>query len=149
MKDRRIWFYSFLVVVVVTSFLLATGSNILTLTLDQNNSIPLGTFITWSGMISLPASIFWGAKEFRKPTKKIHRFLARCLKLIIILALFWVPISYLLAGNLSFSFSEKESFQGGQIAMKWFWRYTYGLVLVPVLFIILIWISSLFSKSKK
>lgn len=148
MKDRRIWFYIFLVVLVVTSILLVTGSSILTLALDQNNSIPLGTFITWAGVISLPLSIYWGIKELREPTKKLNVVLAGFLKMLIILAIIWVPISYLLAGNISFTFSEKESFQGGQIAMIWFWRYTYGLVLGPVLIIIVVWISSLLGKSK-
>ena len=148
MKDRRIWFYSFLVVLVVTSILLATGANILTLALDRNNSIPLGTFITWAGMISLPLTIYWGIKELREPTKKLNVFLASFLKMVIILAILWVPISYLLAGNISFSFSEKESFQGGQTAMKWFWRLSYGIGIVAILTLFIYWISLLF-KAKE
>ncbi|MBO3118102.1 hypothetical protein J4050_15220, partial [Winogradskyella sp. DF17] len=112
------------------------------------NSIPLGTFITWAGMIALPLSVYWGIKELRKPSEKLNRILSGFIKIIIILGILWVPISYLLAGNLSFSFSEKETFQGGQDAMKWFWRLSYGIGIGSILTIIVYWISLIFKKNK-
>ena len=128
--------------------LLVIGSSLLTTALDRDKSIPLGTLITWTGMISLPSTIYWVIKELRKPSSKINRILSGFLKIIIILAVFWVPISYLLAGNLSFSFSEKETFQGGQIAMRWFWRFSYGIGIGAILTLIAYWISLLFKKNK-
>jgi len=86
--------------------------------LDAKNSIPLGTWITWAGMISLPLTVYWGIIEFRKPTKKLNKILSRLLKTTITLGVLWLPISFFLAGNLSFTFSEKLSFQGGQAAMR-------------------------------
>ena len=68
--------------------------------------------------------------------------------LIIVLGILWVPISYLLAGNFSFTFSEKETFQGGQAAMRWFWRLSYGIGIGALLTLIVFWISLLFKKKK-
>jgi hypothetical protein len=128
--------------------LLVTGSSLLTMGLDSDKSIPFGTLITWTGMISLPLTIYWGIKELRKPSSKLNRILSGFLKTIIALGILWVPISYLLAGNLSFSFSEKETFQGGQDAMRWFWRLSYGIGIGAILIITTYWISLLFKKDK-
>lgn len=148
MTKRKIGFFSSLIVTLCTIVLLVTGSSILTITVNTANSIPLGTFITWAGMISLPLTIYFGIQEFRKPTEKITLILARILITLIILAILWVPISYLLAGNLSFSFSENESFQGGQTAMKWFWILSYGIGTGVILTLLIYWISLLFKKNK-
>ena len=129
-----------------TFILLVTGSSILTIALDTDKSIPFGTLITWAGMISLPLTIYWGVKELRKPTKKLNKILSGFLNIIIILGILWVPISYLLAGNLSFTFSEKETFQGGQVAMSWFWRLSYGIGIGAILIVCTYWISLIFRK---
>lgn len=146
MNRRKIWFFSSLIVALSTIIILVTGSSLLMIALDDINSIPLGTFITWAGMIALPLSVYWGIKELRKPSNKLNRILSGFIKIIIILGILWVPISYLLAGNLSFTFSEKETFQGGQVAMKWFWRLCYGIGISSILTIIIYNISLIFRK---
>ncbi len=148
MNKRQIWFYGSLLVTLVTLVLLMTGSPVLTISLNDSNTIPLGTFITWAGMISLPLAIYWGVRPLRKPAGTVVRFISVLLKISLILAILWVPISYLLAGNLSFSFSEKATFQGGQTAMKWFWRYSYGIGIVAVASLLAYWISLLFKPKK-
>src|SRR6056297_3392645 len=135
MNRRKTYFYTSLILTLSVITLLVTGSNLLIIPLDNSKSIPFGTFITWTGMVSLPLTIYWGIKELRKPLSKLNRIL-------------WVPISYLLAGNLSFTFSEKETFQGGQIAMRWFWRLSYGIGIGAILTLIIYWISLLFKKKK-
>lgn len=97
MRRRKIWFYSTLLVTVSTIVLLVTGSPLLELALDNKDSIPAGTLITWAGMVSLPLTIYWGVKELRKPTTRLNKILAGFHKIIITLGIFWVPISYLLA----------------------------------------------------
>ena len=146
MNRRKIYFFSALILTSGVIFLLITGSSLLTIALDNKQTIPLGTYITWTGMISLPLTVYWGIKELRKPSRKLNRILSEFLKIIIILGILWVPISYLLAGNLSFSFSEKESFQGGQIAMRWFWYLSYGIGLGTVTILFTYWISLLFKR---
>lgn len=135
MKHRKFFLYLSLTVFFLTLYLLISGSPVLTWPLDKNNSIPLGTFITWLGFISLPMAIFLGVEKLRTPTGNFYRVLSNLLKISLLFALLWVPLSYILAGNISFSFSEKTEFQGGQEAMKWFWRYSYGIVLLPLIII--------------
>jgi hypothetical protein len=148
MTKRKIYFYGSLILTLSVIVLLVTGSPLLNMALDNDKSIPFGTLITWTGMISLPLTIYWGIKEMRQPSGKLNRILSGFLKIILILGILWVPISYLLAGNLSFSFSEKETFQGGQDAMRWFWRLSYGIGIGAVLILSTYWISLLFKKVK-
>jgi hypothetical protein len=120
---------------------------VLTLSLDKENNVPLGTFITWFGLICLPLSIYWSILEFRKPSVKLSKSLSIVLKIVIVLALLWIPISYLLAGNISFTFTERTTFQGGQQAMKWFWRLTYGIPTMALLTLIFYWLFLWFKKN--
>jgi hypothetical protein len=113
-----------------------------------NPTIPFGTFITWAGMMLLPLIIYWGIKALRTPSGKLNRMLSGFLKIIVTLAILWVLISYLLAGNLSFSFSQKETFQGGQDAMKWLWRLSYGIGIGAIVTLIAYGIALLFKKNK-
>ena len=149
MNKRKVYFYGALISTIGVIIILVTGSPLLKIALDNEATIPLGTLITWAGMISLPFTIYWGTKELRKPSNELNRILSGFLKFIIILGILWVPISYLLAGNLSFSFSEKETFQGGQDAMRWFWRYSYGIGIGSILILSTYWISLLFKIIQK
>jgi len=146
MNRRKILFFTTLFISIATIIIITTGSSVLTIALDKENTIPLGTFITWAGMISLPSTVYWGIKEMRKPSNKLNRIISGLLKFIMVLGILWVPISYLLAGNLSFSFSKKETFQGGQMAMKWFWYLSYGIGLGAIFTLLIYWISLLFQK---
>lgn len=148
MKHRKLVFLSAIVVMISVILLLVSGSSFLTMALDNEESVPAGTFITWAGIISLPLAIFMGIKEMRKPTNLFNSILSGGIKLTLILAILWVPISYLLAGNLSFSFSEKTSFQGGQLAMKYFWYLSFGIAIIALAILIIYWISLLFLKQK-
>jgi hypothetical protein len=117
---RKILLVLSLLVFLTALVLLVTGSPILTRAMSEKHGIPWGTLITWLGMIALPVSIFLGTKPLRSPETKRYKLLSVILKASIFLAFLWVPVSYILAGNLSFSFSEKVTFQGGQLAMRWF-----------------------------
>lgn len=129
MKKRKTLLTVSLIILVVTIILLITGSPILTAPISLEPPLPAGTLITWAGMISLPLSIYLGFHPFRAG----ERFLAFALQLFIILAVLWAPLAYLLAGNFSFSFTEKAGFRGGQTAMRLFWYFNYALTAVPVL----------------
>lgn len=146
MKNLRIWFFVALTVLTISAVLLVTGSPLLIVGLDKNDTIPLGTFITWAGMISLPLSIYLGIAELRKPSGKLNKILSGMLKICIVGAILWVPVSYFLAGNISFTFSERETFRGGQTAMKGFWGFTYGIGICSILILLGYWISRLFKK---
>lgn len=149
MKRRRILFYSLVIVIIVTTALLISGSPLLVKPLVSDPYIPLGTPITWLGIISLPLSFYLCIEKLRNPIDPITKYLSVILKFFLVLAVLWTPICYMLSGNFSNSFTEKAEFQGGQTAMKWFWRYTYSMVLGPLLILIVFWIFSLLGKLKK
>ena len=146
MIKRKLYFYCYLFLTVGVVILLVTGSSLLNIALDNDETIPSGTLITWTGMISLPLSIYWGIKGLREPSNKLSRILSVLIKTLIILAILWIPISFLLAGNFSFSFSEKETFQGGQNAMKWFWGLSYGIGIGAIFITLTYWISLVFKN---
>ena len=77
MNKSKFYFYSALLITIATLVLLYTGSSLLTLSLNSSNTIPLGTFITWAGIIALPMSIYWGVKELRTPTTGINKIKQR------------------------------------------------------------------------
>ena len=142
---QHIYFYSTLIVTLSVLILLITGSFLLA-TVIPGTSIPLGTLLTWAGMISLPLTLYWGIKELREPSTKGNTILSKFLRILITFGILWVPISYLLSGNFSFTFSEKETFQGGQMAMRWFWYLSYGIGVGTILTLILYWMLSVWNK---
>lgn len=149
MKNRKIGFWLSLFVFLIAVFLLVTGSPLLTFALLENPVFPLGNLITWAGLASLPLAIYLGSKSLESPQSKVFRLLSRLLKASLVLALLWVPICALLAGNLSFSFSgSAPSFQGGQTAMRIFWIYTYSVAAAPILILIFSWLLRFFSNKK-
>lgn len=139
-------FFSALLLFLVAAYLLISGHPILVYALSQSPAIPAGTPITWFGMIALPLIFYTGIQRIREPHTKIEQVFALLLKTCIALACLWVPIAYLLAGNLSFSFSEKTSFQGGQNAMRIFWGFTYTIVGAPLVWGLSYGIVSLLRK---
>ena len=149
MTHNRIFFYISLLSFFSSLYLLITGSSLLTYTLDKDGSIPLGTFITWGGIISLPLTLYLGLKKLQKPIIRLHYYLSILLKVTILLSFLWAPISYLLAGNISFSFTEKETFKGGQLAMEIFWNFTYLLPILSILLLITYFVHHCSYKSKR
>jgi hypothetical protein len=149
MHRRKVLFYCSLSVALSAIFLLATGSSLLTLPIGKQVVVPLGNLITWAGIIALPLSAYWGIGALRTPTKRLNSILGGALKALIILAICWFPISFLLAGNLSFNFAGIPSFQGGPIAMRLFWVLSYGLALGTILIISIYWVLQLLQQVKK
>lgn len=141
MKKDRILFFLFLIIFLASAILLITGSSVLVYSL---NGVPAGTPITWLGLFSLAALVYLGFQNLRNPTNSTYRILNWILRANIILAVLWAPICYFLAGNASFNFSEKATFQGGQLAMRIFWIFTYTLAAIPILILIFHWLIALF-----
>ena len=137
MPKQKIYLFISLFIVAATVILLVTGSPILTKTLSANSKVPLGNLITWAGFMALPLSIYFGVNRLYDPKKPRDKTLALLLRFSILLAFLWAPVSYLLAGNPSFTFSEKATFQGGQSAMKIFWYFSYAIVAFPLLLFIM------------
>lgn len=149
MNKQKSYFLIALSVTIIVLALLLTGSSLLNYNLSKSGAIPLGTFITWIGLVALSLSVYWGVRPLRQPHNLMYRRLSLVLKVAIGLAVLWVPVSFALAGNISFNFSEKPYFQGGQDAMRIFWGYTYGIAMGALLPLVGHWIYLLFSKISK
>ena len=64
------------------------------------------------------------------------------------MAILWMPISFLLAGNLSFSFSGSKEYQGGPTAARIFFAFSYGIAVLSIMVLLLLSISTLSRKRK-
>ena len=148
MSVRRLLIVLSLTVFTVALILLLSGSKWLLISLSDTSNIPLGTFITWMGLISLPAIIFLGISRLYYPKNAVDKLFKKLIILTLIIAVLWVPVSYLLAGNISFTFGEKVSFQGGQTAMKWFWIFTYTIPGLSLFVFLLFGIVSAFRRKE-
>jgi len=94
--------------------------------------MPWGNWITWVGFIAFPLSIYYGFSAVRRPKKRFMGLMHILLKLNLILAILWVPISYLLAGNITNSFSGSATgFQGSPKASEVFWGFNIFLIFLP------------------
>lgn len=143
---KKIPFFISLMLTLLVILIFIFCPHLLTFALDKNNSIPLGTFITWLGFISYTLTFYFGIKRLQSPKKSHEKVLAYVLKSIIFLAILWIPISYLLAGNMTFTFTESITFQGGQQAMKLFWYFIYFLTIGPLVISSIYGIYKLFIK---
>lgn len=146
MNNRKTWFFGSLITLITILALLVTGSSILVEPLCSDPYIPMGTPATWIGMISFPLAIYFGIEKIRNPANSLDVYLSGFLRVTLVLSLLWAPICYLLAGNFSYSFTEKAEFQGGQLAMRWFWRFSYGIVILPLVILAVHWVFLLVTK---
>ena len=148
MKSSRLFMAIALGLLLVSIGLLATGSSLLTVALSKEPYIPMGNLITWAGIIALPASLYFGIDKLRIPQSSTDRYASFILKTLLVLAILWAPVCYLLSGNFSFSFGNRETFQGGQAAMRLFWYFNYFMAGSPLVLLILYKIISYFRRRK-
>jgi hypothetical protein len=102
----------------------------------ENPYLPLGNIIAWAGIIALPTAIYFGINNLQKPTNYFERSIKYLLLTIIILAVFWAPVSYWLSGNFAFNFTYQPGFRGSHLASKLFWYFSYFIVATPVVILI-------------
>lgn len=103
---------------------------ILGISIFPSFSFPLGTIISWLGIIVL-SSFFYLVFPSTQKTAFVA-VLKNILKINVLLGFFWGLISFVLAGNWTFQFTNKQ-------ANFLFWMIiTASIVLLPV-FIFIIW----------
>lgn len=130
----------------VSAVLLATGSEILVKSFF-NFSVPLGTFITWIGMIAFNLLLFIVYRKIKHPVSRTT-FYRVFMKIFLLFAFIWGFVSFGLAGNWSFTFGPSETFQGSNEAATFFWYYSYAVILSPIILLLIVSIHILFSKIK-
>ncbi|NBD95830.1 MAG: hypothetical protein GVY11_05060 [Gammaproteobacteria bacterium] len=124
-------------VVLVSSFLLFTGSDLLGLPVMGIDTFPAGTLIAWAGLVSLPLAIYSAPGALHPPARTLDRLMAALMKTLIVLAVAWLPLSYALSGNLAFTFESDIGFQGSPSALFLFFYVTMSLVMAPILVMLL------------
>lgn len=122
MKHRKKLLFITISITLIASFLLISSPSVLLYNLASSYNFPAGTFITWLGFMGLSLSVYLSVANLRNPKNGLNKLLIYQIKTTIVIAVLWVFISYLLAGNLSFTFTDKVEFQGGQLAMKIYWN---------------------------
>ena len=133
-KMLRSFFRIFpLLLLVASGILLLWGSSILTLPLMRGVEIPLGSLIAWLCISMLPLSILLGIRYIRKPISLAYRRYNRFFRLLTIMGLAWGLISFLLAGNWSFTFSGGMGFRGSDAAFDIFVGYSSIVILLSLL----------------
>ena len=140
MKHRKKLLFTTIFITLAALFLIISSPGIMLYNLSSSYNFPAGTLITWFGFLGLSLSVYLGIANLRNPKKWWNTILSYQLRITLIIAALWVAISYVLAGNLSFTFTDKVAFQGGQMAMKIFWVINYSLVIVPILILFSYWI---------
>ena len=130
----RFGFVASLFVFLCSLILLVTGSPLLVMTLSERLGLPLGTVTTWLGMMALVLMTWFASPRLRAAQSGRDRIYRVALIVLFALALSWPFVSYGLAGNWSFSFRGQEAFRGSSRAADWFFRFSYGVVLLAILF---------------
>lgn len=128
--------------------LIATGSPILEKPVRNELEIPFGTLISWVCIAMLPLSIIMSIRLIRKPTSKAYRFYKRVFIFLFLLSAAWGLISYYLAGNWSFTYSNTGVFRGSEKAFQIIVTYTFTLISLTLLFLVIFGIHHLIISKK-
>lgn len=145
---RRLFRLLPLLLFLVCLFLIITGSPILTEPLMDEPEIPRGTIISWLCIAMLPLSILMGLRPIRKPISLVYRFYKRVFICFLLLGASWGLVSYYLAGNWAFTFSDTGVFRGSEKAFRCIVTYTFALISLTLLFLLIFGIHH-FIISKK
>lgn len=130
----RLGFIASLLIFLTSLLLLASGSPVLVLSLSDTMGLPLGNVIAWLGMLSLVLMIWFASPGLRQSPTATDRFYRGIWIVLLVLALAWPLVSYALAGNWEFSFRRRDVFQGSGEAATWFFRYSFTVMLLPLVF---------------
>ena len=138
-----------LLLLIGSSILLLEGSPILTQAVREGGGLPFGTLVAWVGIIMVPCSILLGIRLIRKPISPVYRFYNRAFLGLTLFSSLWGGVSYLLAGNWAFTFSESEKFRGSEQAGSVFMYYTGILISLTLLLFLAFGIHHLYIQIKK
>lgn len=115
-------------------YLLATASPWLLAESARLPGLPFGTLVTWMGIVSLPIASFLGFREFLNRDTRVARVFRSLMICMHLLCAGWGFVSFGLAGNWAFNFSNTaDSFQGSVLAGQIFWAYTLSIVATTLL----------------
>ncbi len=138
-----------LLLLIGSSILLLEGSPILTQAVREGGELPFGTLVAWVGITMVPCSILIGIRLIRKPISPVYRFYHLAFLGLTLFSSLWGVVSFLLAGNWTYTFSNTEKFRGGEQASSVFIYYTGILISLTLLLFIAFGIHHLYIQIKK
>ncbi|MBN2861586.1 MAG: DUF1705 domain-containing protein [Bacteroidales bacterium] len=145
MKTKSITYIS-LIILISCLILVVTGSPILNVPLYKDSAFPLGTLVSWIGLITVTFAIYLTSNKIHRTNNSIRQIIRIVSGSTIILALLWGLIGFLFAGNWAFVFQNHDEFRGSIEASRYFWIFTASLVLLPVLLILTVLFMLLLKK---
>lgn len=138
-----------LVVFVFSAYLLAMSSPWLLIQPVGLPGMPLGTLITWAGIVSLPVASLLGFHKFLSREIRPARVSRLMLIGLLLSCTAWGLVGYGLAGNWAFNFSNQtDSFQGSGTASKIFWAYSISLIVTSLLASVVFFVFTLFFRHR-
>jgi hypothetical protein len=117
--------------------------------LYKGSAFPLGTIVSWIGLIALTSTIYLAFNKIDRASNSAHKKIRIAFAGIVILAFSWVLIGFLLAGNWAFTFQNHDEFRGSIEASRYFWIFTASLVLLPVILFLILLLLLLIKRSFK
>lgn len=133
MSPRHFGLLVSLVVFCAASYLLVTASPVLNYPASESLGLPWGTLVTWFGLLSIPAIVYFGFPRLQETGSLVGRLLKWAWILSLILALLWPFISYYLADNWSYSFRSQKEFRGSSRASDYYWTLVKVTAILPLL----------------
>lgn len=148
MKTKSIT-YTSSIILISCLILVVTGSPILNIPLYEGSAFPLGTLVSWIGLIAFTSAIYLAFNKIDRVSNSIRQIIRIVSGSTIILALLWGLIGFVFAGNWAFVFQNHDEFRGGIEASRYFWIFTASLVLLPVLLFLILLLLLLIKRSFK
>jgi len=138
-----------LLLLIGSGILLLEGLPILTEPFIRGMGLPFGTLVVWVGITMVPLSILTGIRLIRKPISLVYRFYHRAFWILTALSSLWGPVSYLLAGNWTYTFTRNEGFRGSNLAFSVFIYFTAITIALSLLMFIIFGIHHFILQHKK
>lgn len=124
MKFRKVYFLGSVLIQMFVITSLVTASPLLTLPVVDGGSLPWGNLMTAILFVLFPLNFL-----IVRSSRKVHpiplKVFRVCILISLIMGLAWLPVSYLLSGNWSSSFSGQDG------RSKLWWLYTYMTPILP------------------
>jgi hypothetical protein len=145
MKPKALPFIS-LLILITCLFLIVKGSAVLNMPVIKGTAFPVGTIVSWIGLIALAVTLFSIFNKICNSLGPGARILRYVYLGFTILAALWGFIGFFLAGNWAFTFHNHDDIRGSIEASEVFMYFTASLVLFPVILIITTGLVSLLLK---
>lgn len=134
---RKLILLALISVLIFCAVLLASSSHWLLVPIDREGSMPLGTLVTWLGLIVWPTLVYMVFFKRMRGITSLKLVYKTFFPALIIIAVLWGPVSYLLAGNWAFNFTNaQDTYQGSSAASALFWKFSYTVAAMPLLMLI-------------